>query len=75
MKQFLEEPVEFGDVRLAPTIELAGLAELSTLRDNDERLDAIIRIAETIRDEDEAREHLRQLRSGEIDLTDLPKRA
>ena len=74
MKQRLEEPVEYGEVRLAPTVELAGLAELSALRDDDERLDALLRIADAVRAEDEAREHLSALRSGEIELPDLPRR-
>lgn len=58
MKQMLEAPVEFGDTRLAPTIELAGLAELATLRTQAERLDAISRIAHAIADEDRARAHV-----------------
>lgn len=74
MKEFLDEPVEYGDLRLAPTVELAGLAELSTLRDNDEKLDALLRIAAAVRDEDTAREHLRRLRAGEADMHELPKR-
>ncbi|MCX7619827.1 MAG: hypothetical protein N2037_03155 [Acidimicrobiales bacterium] len=74
MKEFLDEPVEYGDVRLAPTVELAGLAELSTLRDNDEKLDALLRIAAAVRAEDTAREHVRRLRQGDLELDELPKR-
>ena len=75
MKQKLGQPVEFGDVRLAPTVELAGLAELADLRSNDERVEALVRIAEAVRADDEAREHLRRLRSGEVVEAPLPQRA
>ncbi len=74
MKQRLEEPVEYGEVRLAPTVELAGLAELSALADHDQRLEALLRIAEAVQAEDRAREHLRAIRSGELDPRQLPKR-
>jgi hypothetical protein len=74
MKQRLEEPVEYGDVRLAPTVELAGLAELSALRDDEERLQALLRIAEAVRAEDEARAHLSALRSGALPVGELPQR-
>jgi hypothetical protein len=70
----LEEPVQYGDLLLAPTVELAGLAELSTLRDIDERAAAVRRIADAVAAEDHARRHLAELRSGRIDLTDLPRR-
>ncbi|MBI2706520.1 MAG: hypothetical protein HYX32_14700 [Actinobacteria bacterium] len=74
MKLRLEEPVEYGDLRLAPTVELAGLAELSEIRDNDARVEALLRIASAMKDEDDAREHLAAIRSGAIDLTTLPRR-
>lgn len=74
MKQRLEEPVEYGELRLAPTVELAGLAELSAIHDDDEKLNALLRIADAVRAEDEAREHLSALRSGAVELPDLPKR-
>jgi len=74
MKQRLEEPVEYGEVRLAPTVELAGLAELSAIHDDDEKLDALLRIADAVRAEDQAREHLSALRSGTAELPALPKR-
>lgn len=74
MKEILESPVEWGDVRLAPTVELAALAELAELRTSDDRLDAIIRIAAAVRAEDEAREHLSRLRSGELEAGGLPHR-
>jgi len=74
MKQLLEAPVEYGTMRLAPTIELAGLAELADLDDDDARLDALKRIAAAVRAEDDARDHLRAMRSGEIDIRELPQR-
>jgi hypothetical protein len=75
LKQFLEEPVEFGDLRLAPTVELAGLAELSTMSDNDEKLEVIKRIASNIKAEDDARDHVARLRSGQVAASELPRRA
>jgi len=76
MKQMLEAPVEFGDARLAPTTELAGLAELSELHSNDERLDAIVRIAATIRLEDDARRIVAEQRAAaRAGLLVLPKRS
>jgi len=76
MKQMLEAPVEFGDARLAPTTELAGLAELSELHSNDDRLDAIVRIAQTIRLEDDARRIVAEQRAAaRAGLLVLPKRS
>jgi hypothetical protein len=76
MKQMLEAPVEFGDARLAPTTELAGLAELSELHSNDDRLDAIVRIAQTIRLEDDARRNVAEQRAAaRAGLLVLPKRS
>jgi len=75
MKQTLEAPVEFGDTRLAPTTELAGLAELSDLQSNDDRLDAILRIAHMIRFEDDARRVVAEQRAAaRAGLLVLPKR-
>jgi len=75
MKQLLEAPVEFGQALLAPTTELAGLAELATLANHDERLAAIVRIAGAVADEDRARalvaEQRAAARSG---LVVLPQR-
>jgi len=76
MKQLLEAPVEYGETRLAPTIELAGLAELATLRTHAEQLDAITRIAHAIAEEDRARAHViaqRELAGAGLLL--LPKRS
>ena len=73
MRQLLEAPVVVGDIRLAPTTELAGLAELAELEAPDDRLDALMRIALAIREEDEARDHIRALRSVE-ELGALPRR-
>ena len=75
MKQLLETPVEFGETLLAPTTELAGLAELANLRDQDDRLAAVVRIAQAIAEEDRARalvtEQRAAARSG---LVVLPQR-
>lgn len=74
MKKLLERPVEYGEVRLAPTSELAALAELATLHDNSDRLEAIMRVAHTLRDEDEVRDQIAALRSGEGAPGELPRR-
>lgn len=75
MKQMLAAPVEYGDTLLAPTTELAGLAELATLHSQEDRLAAIVRIAGAIRDEDAKRAHVRAqreaARNGDVVL---PKR-
>lgn len=76
MKQLLEVPVEFGEARLAPTTELAGLAELATLHSQDERLEAIVRIAHAIADEDRARAAVTEQRAAaRSGLVVLPHRA
>jgi hypothetical protein len=74
-KHELEEPVELGEVRLAPTVELAGLAELSSLSLHDQgaRIDALVRIAASVQAEDRVREHIATLRE-ETPAGDLPKR-
>ncbi len=74
MKSLLERPVEYGDVRLAPTSELAALAELATLYSHTDRLDAVVRAAQAIRREDAARDHIALVRSGAVDPGDLPSR-
>lgn len=75
MKQTLGAPVEFGDTLLAPTTELAGLAELSNLRSPDDKLAAIVRIAAAIKEEDEQRALVRSQReAARAGLTVLPKR-
>lgn len=75
MAQLLAAPVEYGDAVLAPTTELAGLAELATLHDHDDRLAAIVRIAATIRAEDEARADVARRRAAARDgLVVLPHR-
>jgi len=73
MKQLLERPVVIGDMRLAPTTELAGLAELAALRSHDDQVRALDRIARAIRREDEARDHIRRLHDAD-QLTTLPRR-
>lgn len=73
MRQLLEVPVVLGDLMLAPTTELAGLAELASLRSTDDALDALSRIAATIRDEDALRDRIAQLRADDA-LSPLPRR-
>ncbi len=72
-QQLLEAPVLVGEVALAPTTELAGLAELAGLDSLDDRVDALARIAAAIRDEDEVRDHIAELRSRD-ELAPLPRR-
>lgn len=73
MRQLLEVPVVLGDLMLAPTTELAGLAELASLRSTDDALDALSRIAATIRDEDALRDRIARLRADDT-LSPLPHR-
>jgi len=72
----LEKPVEYGDLRLAPTTELAGLAEFASAGNDIARLDAIVRVAAAIREEDAERRHLSDMRAraARNDLPSLPKR-
>lgn len=71
-QQLLAQPVEYGDIRLAPTTELAGLAELAEATDDEIRLATLVRVADTIRSEDAARLELARLRrlaeQGELPL-------
>lgn len=62
MRSVLVHPVEFVAVHLAPTTELAGLAELARLHDHDERVAAVTRIAQAIRAEDHERAQIAALR-------------
>jgi hypothetical protein len=62
MKSVLQRPVEFVDLRLAPTSELAALAELARLEDHDQQLRTLTRIAHTVRAEDDERARVAALR-------------
>lgn len=62
MKSVLQRPVEFVDLRLAPTSELAALAELACLEDHDEALRTLTRVARAVRAEDDERARVRALR-------------
>ena len=73
MKQLLESPVVVGEVQLAPTTELAGLAELAELRTHEDRVWALHRIARAIQAEDAARDLIQELREID-DLPALPHR-
>ncbi len=72
-QQLLEAPVTVGEMTLAPTTELAGLAELAGLTSLDARIDALARIAVTIRNEDEVRDDIASLRHRD-ELAPLPRR-
>jgi len=72
----LEKPVEYGDLRLAPTTELAGLAEFASAGNDVARIDAIVRVAAAIRVEDDERRHLAEVRAqaARNELPTLPQR-
>ncbi|MGZ4683137.1 MAG: hypothetical protein ACXWCM_17545 [Acidimicrobiales bacterium] len=70
----LEVPVLVGDVQLAPTTELAGLAELATTSGTDEQLAVLTRVAASIVAEDAARDHIARLRKEQA-LSPLPRRS
>jgi hypothetical protein len=73
MRQLLEVPVLVGDIQLAPTTELAGLAELASLGDPDDQLAVLTRVAASIVAEDAARDHIATLRTIDA-LGPLPHR-
>jgi hypothetical protein len=74
-QHLLAEPVEYGDIRLAPTTELAALAELSSASTPESRLDVIVRAAAAIRSEDAARhERTQARRAAEAGVLVLPSR-
>lgn len=73
VRQLLEVPVVVGDLLLAPTTELAGLAELASLTSTDDQLDSLVRIASAIRTEDQARDLIAQLHQTDR-LGPLPQR-
>jgi len=76
MKQLLETPVEFGETLLAPTTELAGLAELANLHTQDDRLAALMRIAYAVADEDRVRAAVADQRAAaRSGLVVLPQRS
>ena len=66
MRQLLEVPVLVGDLQLAPTTELAGLAELATASGADEQLEVLSRVAASIAAEDAARDHITRLRGAAV---------
>jgi hypothetical protein len=69
----LEAPVVVGDVTMAPTTELAGLADLARVESLDERIAVLARVAEALRGEDEIRDHIADLRDAD-ELAPLPHR-
>jgi len=74
MRQLLEVPVVVGDVQLAPTTELAGLAELAATASPDDRLDVLARVAASIAAEDAARDHIARLRGAAVPAPLPPRR-
>lgn len=78
-QKLLSRPVEFGDIRLAPTTELAGLADLAEAADDDSRLATLVRVAEAIRSEDATRAEISRLRrlasQGGLPLTERRRSA
>jgi hypothetical protein len=72
-RQLLEAPVVVGEVTLAPTTELAGLAELARLDDLDDRIATLARVAAALREEDEIRDQIAELHTAEA-LAPLPLR-
>jgi len=72
-QQLLEAPVVVGEIALAPTTELAGLAELAGLTSLDDRLASLARTAVAIRNEDEVRDHIAAQRAADS-LSPLPRR-
>ena len=69
----LEAPVVVGDVAIAPTTELAALADLSRFDTLDERIALLARVADALRAEDGIRDHIAELRDADT-LTPLPRR-
>ena len=69
----LEAPVVVGDVALAPTTELAALADLTHVESLDERITLLARVAEALRAEDGIRDHIADLRDADT-LAPLPRR-
>jgi hypothetical protein len=72
-QQLLEAPVVVGEIALAPTTELAGLAELAGLTSLDDRLASLARTAAAIRNEDEVRDYIAAHRDADS-LSPLPRR-
>ena len=73
MKSVLQRPVEFVDLRLAPTSELAALAELAQLEDHDQALQTLRRVARAVRSEDDERARVHALRH-QTQPVSLPRR-
>ena len=73
MRQLLDVPVLVGELQLAPTTELAGLAELATTSGADEQLEVLSRVAASIAAEDAARDHIARLRASDLRVS-LPHR-
>jgi hypothetical protein len=73
VQHVLEAPVVVGDVALAPTTELAGLADLTQVATLDQRIAVLARVAEALQNEDELRDEIAALheRPG---LSPLPRR-
>jgi hypothetical protein len=69
----LEAPVVVGDVALAPTTELAALADLTRVESLDQRIALLARVAEALQAEDGIRDHIAHLHEADT-LAPLPRR-
>jgi hypothetical protein len=58
MKELLAQPVEYRGLRLAPTTELAALAELADTTGHEERLRILVEVAAAVAAEDAARQEI-----------------
>jgi hypothetical protein len=72
-QETLEVPVVLGEVALAPTTELAGLAEYRNSHDLDERIEILARVAAALRDEDDIRDEVTAIRHSDRRVP-LPRR-
>lgn len=72
-QETLEVPVIVGQIAVAPTTELAGLAELSHTQSLEARIAVLARVATALRDEDRIRDQVNHLRERD-ELLPLPRR-
>jgi hypothetical protein len=73
VQHVLEAPVLVGDVALAPTTELAGLADLARVESLDERIAVLARVAAALAAEDDLRDQIAEVHDQPA-LAPLPRR-
>ena len=73
MSQTLARPVELGALRIAPTTELAALADLGAAPTLRARIDVLVAVAHALRAEDLERERIGARVDGDTAGT-LPRR-